>query len=68
MIMFIYIHMRRPSTIKSVEAIEGVSENWLKQHGEAFLKRVTEFCSHKENISMDVPLVVIKPPEEVLVS
>lgn len=40
---------------------------WLKQHGDLFLKKIAEFCSANENVSMDMSPVGVKSAEEKLV-
>lgn len=57
----------RPSTLEALQAIEGVTEVWLKQHGHLFLKRIAEFCSDKSDLLMDVPAVAEEIPEEIVV-
>ena len=57
----------RPSTNDSLRAIEGVTEIWLKQHGDLFLKKISEFCSNN-SILMDVVPVVMNSCEEKLVT
>ena len=61
------IYSHRPSTDKTLKGVEGVSGIWLKQHGTSFLKKIVEFCSQKEKLPMDMPPMVVKPPENVTV-
>lgn len=49
--------------------IDGVSVNWLKKYGSAFLKQLTKYCSENGNITMDAtPAVVEKSVQETLVT
>ncbi len=45
-----------------------MSEVWLKDYGDPFLKRIVEFCSNNGDIQMDLSRVVTKLIGEKLVN
>jgi hypothetical protein len=59
---------QRPSTQENLKSVEEVTDVWLGQHGDLFLKRISEFCAENGGVAMDALPVVTKPAEEKLVT